>query len=375
MKQRNYLKEIEADPNNIDLLLDYAWVLKNRFDYDEAEKYFCLALEIDPNNAKAVCSYAVFLDLYRKNYDKAAEYYKKAIELDPYSTTFSNYANFLTNQMQNYDEAEKYYKLALENEPNEGAYFNYAGFLQKICEDYPNADKYYRLAMELRPNYEPFTMAYDYFLTLYKPNKKMTKKELYTELTAAPDLHKALVDSFSFLADSDGFAPVLEAIMKQVESVEMQDDGYDRDAIYLRFPGDDEPELIYGEVEDEDYSAYPQSYQKIVDSCMYIIFPDDGGWALQFGNDSFNTEETKDKILSPLSDFSDWWIYHPTAKNPQGEPLLCLVSHGTRKTVKAVSCNIGSLLLKRMAESMNIKNIVPDVEAECPESTFTLIVD
>jgi hypothetical protein len=201
----------------------------------------------------------------------------------------------------------------------------------------------------------------------------MTKAELYRKLTSATDLHKALVEHFSFLADSEGFMPVLEAVMGKVESVTFKEDnGYGKAVMYLHFPGDDEPQLIYGEVNKDDYSMYPPSYQKIRATCSYIIFPANGGWALQFGDDDFNTKETGELILSPLSDFSEIWVYHPTEKNPQGEPLLCLVIDETCQIDEAVSCNIGSLYLKRVAEYLDLGNIVPNVKTECPKPTFTL---
>jgi tetratricopeptide (TPR) repeat protein len=63
-------------------LFSYAVFLSQiRKDYDEAEKYFKLSIEADPNDSINLISYAVFLREIRKDYDKAEKYFKIANEL------------------------------------------------------------------------------------------------------------------------------------------------------------------------------------------------------------------------------------------------------------------------------------------------------
>jgi protein O-mannosyl-transferase len=54
-----------------------------RKNYDEAERLFRKALQLDPNHAAHTLSFAIFLPTIRKNYDEAERLYRKASELDP----------------------------------------------------------------------------------------------------------------------------------------------------------------------------------------------------------------------------------------------------------------------------------------------------
>jgi hypothetical protein len=111
----------------------------------------------------------------------------------------------------------------------------------------------------------------------------------------------------------------------------------------------------------------------------YISFPDNSGWNLTLGDTQsleldFIEEgggelaeliTTADDILSPMSDYSDWWIFHSTKKNSQGEPLLCLFSHESCDIEEEVDCNAGELFLQKVAEQL--ENVVSDVEEEKPD--------
>ena len=54
-----------------------------RKNYDEAERLYRKALELDPNHAIYTTSFANFLSDVRKNYDEAEGFYRKALDLDP----------------------------------------------------------------------------------------------------------------------------------------------------------------------------------------------------------------------------------------------------------------------------------------------------
>ena len=199
----------------------------------------------------------------------------------------------------------------------------------------------------------------------------MTNSELYEKLTTADDLQKALVEHFAYLADTDEFMPVLENIMAKAKSVKLSENN-----LVIHFPGGNE--MSCNEPAEDGYEKYPESFRKIVEKHEFISFPDDGGWALELGEsgnfepemfedgDSDLTEQVDNlgDILCPFTDYSDWWIYHPTEKNPQSEPTLCLASHESADIEKTVTCNIGSLFLKRIAECLDLNDIVPDVEVE-----------
>ncbi len=84
-------------------------------DNDEAERYFKLAIETNPNNANNLGNYATFLSDHRRDYDEAERYYKLAIEADPNNASnLANYATFLENHRSDNDEAERVYQPASE---------------------------------------------------------------------------------------------------------------------------------------------------------------------------------------------------------------------------------------------------------------------
>ncbi|MDR2920429.1 MAG: hypothetical protein LBV72_13835 [Tannerella sp.] len=179
----------------------------------------------------------------------------------------------------------------------------------------------------------------------------------------APSRQQGLIKHFRYLADTGGFEPVLSAIMVQAQSVTLDED----ENLVVQFSG--EKRLTCRPPEDpEIYTSWPESFCRLVAVHGFISFPDDSGWALNLGDMggfdySFLEEgdnerllslvDSPEEILNPFTDYSDWWIYHPTEKNPQGEPLLCLFSHESCEVEKKCPYNAGSLLLARMAEVLN----------------------
>jgi hypothetical protein len=121
-----------------------------------------------------------------------------------------------------------------------------------------------------------------------------------------------------------------------------------------------------------DYAQFPASFRNVTAKHRYILFPDTSGWALVSGegdevrefvpeSDDSQLADNADAILCPFTDFSDWWIFHPTERNPQGEPVLCLFSHESCKIEERAQYNVGSLLLRRMAEVLNIDVEIPAI--------------
>ncbi len=63
-------------------------------------------------------NFALFMKNIRKNYDEAERLYRKALELDPKNANNTgNFANFMKDIRENYDEAERLYRKALELDP------------------------------------------------------------------------------------------------------------------------------------------------------------------------------------------------------------------------------------------------------------------
>jgi|GEM_PF-6931689 len=85
---------------------------------DEAEKYYCRAIEIDSKNAVVLGNFANYMKNHRNDNDKAEALYRQAIEAVPnHAIHLGNFANFLRNVRGNYKEAEQYYRRAIEADP------------------------------------------------------------------------------------------------------------------------------------------------------------------------------------------------------------------------------------------------------------------
>jgi tetratricopeptide (TPR) repeat protein len=102
-----------------------------RKNYDEAERLFRKAIELDPNNAIHTRNFARFMKNVRKNYDEAERLFRKAIELDPNNANcMGTFATFMSQVRKNYDEAERLFRKAIELDPNHAIHTgNFAGFL------------------------------------------------------------------------------------------------------------------------------------------------------------------------------------------------------------------------------------------------------
>ncbi len=195
---------------------------------------------------------------------------------------------------------------------------------------------------------------------------KSTVESEYSDLLNTKDLHKALCDHFAYLADTPGFEPILSAIMQKAHSVEIE-----KNNLIVSFPGNDK--LTASPPADlSEYKNWPKSFQKCVSVHEFLSFPEEG-WAMYLGDaGNFEAEYLEEdesdlldyteaeNVLCPITDYSDWWLYHPGKKNFSGEDSLCFFSHEGGDVDKPIEYKAGSLFLKMMAESLELEVEFPD---------------
>lgn len=140
--------------------------------YDDALKYYQLALKVDENFPAAVNMLAY---TYRaiEDYDKAEKYYKKYIELLPNKgAPYDSYADFLLSK-ERYDEAIKYYQKAIAM--NDTYLYSYIriGNIHILREEYGKARQAYNTYFEVTPTLSgKFTALYYTAISyLYEENK------------------------------------------------------------------------------------------------------------------------------------------------------------------------------------------------------------
>src|SRR5260370_1151490 len=72
-----------------------------------------------PQSEELAGNFSLFMNDVRKDYDEAERLYRKALELDPNDADYAgNFASFMKDVRKDYDEAERLYRKALELDPN-----------------------------------------------------------------------------------------------------------------------------------------------------------------------------------------------------------------------------------------------------------------
>ena len=91
-----------------------------RKEFDEAERYYKKALELESDDANNNGNYALFLHNIRKEYDEAERYYKKALELE--SDDANNNGNYAQHLLAQGRKAESvtFLEKAFKNDQTEG---------------------------------------------------------------------------------------------------------------------------------------------------------------------------------------------------------------------------------------------------------------
>jgi len=180
------IAELEADPENSIVNLNYAIYLAHcDKNYEEAEKYFVYAIEVDKYSARCLGFYALFLEVSKKDIVKAGEMYKmgyneiicRAQVLGDDEVNFMcNYAIYQKNAMKKPEKAEELYKRLIASNPNHAiAHGDYGILLKDIIKDYEKADNHLKKAAELAPTVPHWQLAYAKFLKFQKKDKKSAK--------------------------------------------------------------------------------------------------------------------------------------------------------------------------------------------------------
>ena len=112
-------KALETD-NNLAEAHQALGRLRSHYDWDweEAEKEYKLAIELNPNYADAHHRYAMHLWVVTGRFEEALERIKLAQELDPLSLTINNNVAWIYYTARRYDEAIEQYQKTLDLNPN-----------------------------------------------------------------------------------------------------------------------------------------------------------------------------------------------------------------------------------------------------------------
>jgi tetratricopeptide (TPR) repeat protein len=142
-KEKIYLQALDAFPNNVHLLRDYAITLERSDEYDKAEDVYKRALAAHPKDSLTLVFYGDFLLAHRNNPEHAEEFYKRALEADPSSDyVLASYADLLHQMGKDLDKAEDLYEKALEINPQSRyALGRFSVFMRDIRGDPEKAEE------------------------------------------------------------------------------------------------------------------------------------------------------------------------------------------------------------------------------------------
>ena len=150
--EKIFKKVIKMDPENPNAHKDLGVIFLNQRLFDYAQEEFDTALKLAPDNFDIILEYANFMYALTK-YDEADKYYEKAINIqnDVVAKALSALNKLELNQL---DEARSLIESSLDDQP-EHEYIQFiAGRIYYSMKDYENAKIYFIKSLEQNPDKE-----------------------------------------------------------------------------------------------------------------------------------------------------------------------------------------------------------------------------
>ena len=154
--------QVEKEELTAQEWFERGYVFQQDKNFDEAERAYRNAIELDPSLPEAYSNLGLLLHANLKRYNEAEAAYRKAIELNPsYATAYYNLGNLLSDEnLKRYEEAEAAYRKAIElceaspsgDNPLYATAYSNLGILLKNLKRYEEAEAAYRKAIELDPS-------------------------------------------------------------------------------------------------------------------------------------------------------------------------------------------------------------------------------
>ena len=157
--KKNFLKAkeiyemlLKTNPNNFDILQNYAVLLSQIKEYKKADVVFKKCLEDRPKDSLLLYNYGKFFH-DQKIFDKAIKFYKESFEVNPKSDLCQyNIGNIYFSE-DKFKEAITYFKKAIEINPSNFRAYNNIGIAHKGLGNFEDALKFYKEAINKNNNY------------------------------------------------------------------------------------------------------------------------------------------------------------------------------------------------------------------------------
>jgi tetratricopeptide (TPR) repeat protein len=211
-----YKKSLQADPKRPLALTNYALFLKIRGKYDEAEALFKRAIEADPKHSYSLQRYASFRNEVRSDIDGAEALYKRSVECaDGDVRPLVVYASFLAQVRKNLDSAEVLFREAFDREPRDGYVLRSLGYFYESSRgNLDKAEEYYKAGVEADPNEASSFSFYGDFVERYRKDPKGAEALYQQALKINPNDAFAL-EGYARVLESTGENPSLTAEYKE----------------------------------------------------------------------------------------------------------------------------------------------------------------
>lgn len=159
-----YLKALELNANNENVLNNLGTVFQHRQQYNNALSYYHKVLAINPLHIDAILNMGISFQ-HMGDYDKAKIYYKKVLELNPNLDHAFNNLGVLYQLEYDFESAIDCFKKAI-NIKADASYFNNLGAVYKLVGQYENAIENYQKALQLAPQNDEYILNHGLLLLL-----------------------------------------------------------------------------------------------------------------------------------------------------------------------------------------------------------------
>lgn len=274
--QKDFNLAIEMEPKNPYAYNGLAHTYKEQKQYQEAIKFFEKAIEFDN---EYIYAYRYICDCYEEleQYDEAVQTYNRAIEKFPDDETLYLDRGLLFANQDKYEEALKDYNKAIELYPDYAYAYNNMGIVYRCLKEYDKAIECYKKAIELYPEY---AHAYNNIGLVYGDLKNYKKAitSYKKALEIEPNYNRALGNLADlYLVKTKEYLKAIECYSKQLELSDYPASIYkDRAEAYFKFGETEKAESDYNKAiefyleelkEDEDdaciHETIAECYQEL----------------------------------------------------------------------------------------------------------------
>ncbi len=162
---------LKADPNNFEVLQNYAPLLSQLREYRLAKNIFEKCLKIKPKDPLLLYNYGKFFHI-QKIFDKAIQFYKKSFEIEPKNNMSMYNMGNIFSEKKEFQKSIQCFEKTIKINPSNYLAYNNMGFSYKYLGNFEKAEFFFKKSIEKNPN---FIEGYINYSTTLLSQKKFDK--------------------------------------------------------------------------------------------------------------------------------------------------------------------------------------------------------